>query len=202
MRPPNLMTTPTTSLSQLLHRVRHCTICDDLPLGPRPLLQCERSARILIAGQAPGKRTHNAGIPFDDVSGDRLRDWLGLDRDTFYDASRIAILPIGFCYPGTGKSGDLPPRKECAPAWRDKLLAQLPDVELTVLIGMYAQRWHLRDHCEPTLTANVINWKSHWPAVMPLPHPSPRNAGWLSKHKFVEEEMLPALRERVATLVA
>lgn len=200
MRPPNSMSESTDTLKSLLRDVRRCTLCHDLPLGPKPLLQCKRSARILIAGQAPGKRTHQAGIPFDDVSGNRLRDWLGVDRDTFYDASRIAILPIGFCYPGTGKSGDLPPRKECAPAWREQLLEQLPEVKLTILIGMYAQRWHLGASGERTLTANVINWQSHWPTMMPLPHPSPRNTAWLARHPFVEKEMLPALRKRVAEL--
>lgn len=196
------MAKPAHTLVPLLRDVRRCTICSDLPLGPKPLLQCDRSARILIAGQAPGKRTHEAGIPFDDVSGNRLRDWLGVDRDTFYDASRIAILPMGFCYPGTGKSGDLPPRKECAPAWREQLLGQLPEIELTIVIGMYAQRWHLASQSERTLTANVSNWRDFWPSMMPLPHPSPRNTAWLSKHKFVEEEMFPALRERVTELVS
>ena len=190
------------TLNELLQDVRHCTICDDLPLGPRPLLQCAPSARILVAGQAPGRRTHQAGIPFDDASGERLRDWLGVDRGTFYDASRIAILPMAFCYPGTGKSGDLPPRAECAPAWRNRLLEQLPCVELTVLIGMHAQRWHLGDRCGRTLTQNVAAWREFWPAVLPLPHPSPRNTAWLSRNPFVEQELLPALRDRVRKLVA
>ena len=189
------------TLNQLLRDVRRCRICDDLPLGPRPLLQCAKSARILIAGQAPGRRTHQAGIPFDDASGQRLRDWLGVDHGTFYDASRIAILPMGFCYPGIGKSGDLPPRAECAPAWRERLLEYQPEVQLTILIGMHAQRWHLGDHCQPTLTENVSNWREFWPAMLPLPHPSPRNTAWLSRNPFVEQDLLPALRERVRNLV-
>ncbi len=201
MRPPNSMDDSANPLKQLLRDVRDCTICDDLPLGPQPLLQCAATAKILIAGQAPGRRTHQAGIPFDDASGQRLRDWLGIDSPTFYDASRIAILPMGFCYPGTGKSGDLPPRPECAPAWRERLLALLPDVELTILIGMHAQRWHLGDRCHRTLTENVSNWRQFWPSVLPLPHPSPRNTAWLSRNTFVERELLPALRDRVRGLV-
>ena len=188
------------SLNRLLSEVRSCTLCADLPLGPKPLLQCARSATILIAGQAPGRRTHERGIPFDDPSGDRLRDWLGVDRNTFYDARRIAILPLGFCYPGTGKGGDLPPRAECAPQWRSRLLAHMPHIRLTVLIGMHAQRWHLSD-CAPTLTENIHNWQAAWPDCIPLPHPSPRNVAWLKRNPVVERELLPALRERVAELL-
>ena len=195
------MPAATKTLNELLEEVRRCTICDGLPLGPKPLLQCGRSARILIAGQAPGRRTHEAGIPFDDASGRRLRNWLAVDDDTFYDPSRIAILPMAFCYPGTGKSGDLPPRAECAPAWREPLLEELPEVELTILIGMHAQRWHLGERSANTLTANVSNWREFWPAVLPLPHPSPRNAAWLGRNPFVEKELLPALRKRVRRLV-
>ena len=155
----------------------------------------------MIAGQAPGRRTHERGIPFDDVSGDRLRAWLGIDRDTFYDASRIAILPMAFCYPGTGKSGDLPPRKECAPAWRRQLLAGMPGIQLTVLIGMYAHRWHLGEVSGKTLTENVASWRRFWPDVVPLPHPSPRNAVWLSRNPHVENTLLPKLQRRIAVLL-
>ena len=182
--------------------MRRCTLCEGLPLGPKPLLQGSATASILIAGQAPGRRTHESGIPFDDVSGDRLRAWLGVDRDTFYDAQRIAILPMGFCYPGSGKSGDLPPRSECAPAWREQLLARMPDIRLTVLIGLHAHRWHLGDECGKTLTDNVQNWEAFWPAAIPLPHPSPRNARWLKNNPFVEQTLLPKLKRRVKKLLA
>lgn len=188
-------------LTHLLHDVRGCSICTDLPLGPRPLLQGSATSRILIAGQAPGRRTHDSGIPFDDLSGKRLRSWLGVDSETFYDAQRIAILPMGFCYPGTGQSGDLPPRKECAPAWRDRLLQAMPAIELTVLIGSYAQRWHLGKRCGRTLASTVSNWEQFWPDLAPLPHPSPRNVGWLQKNPHVERELLPALRRQVQALL-
>lgn len=194
--------TRTKTLQSLLSETRHCALCSDLPLGPKPLLQASSTATILIAGQAPGRRTHESGIPFDDVSGDRLRTWLGIDRDTFYDARRIAILPMGFCYPGTGKSGDLPPRKECAPAWREQLLQKMPTVKLTILIGMHAHRWHLGDRGGRTLTENVANWEQFWPDAIPLPHPSPRNALWLKKNPYVEEALLPKLRRRIKQLLA
>lgn len=178
-----------------------CRRCNGLPLGPKPLLQGSASSRILIAGQAPGRRTHQSGVPFDDASGNRLRAWLGVDKEVFYDANRIAILPMGFCYPGTGKSGDLPPRKECAPAWRNALLSGMPDIELTVLIGQYAQRWHLGEKCGRTLTDTVANWRSFWPDRLPLPHPSPRNTAWLQRHPLIEEELIPALQRRVQELL-
>ena len=193
--------TRTKTLQSLLSETRHCALCSDLPLGPKPLLQASSTATILIAGQAPGRRTHESGIPFDDVSGDRLRIWLGIDRDTFYDARRIAILPMGFCYPGTGKSGDLPPRKECAPAWREQLLQKMPTVKLTILIGMHAHRWHLGDRGGRTLTENVANWEQFWPDAIPLPHPSPRNALWLKKNPYVEAALLPKLRRRIKRLL-
>lgn len=190
------------SLELLLASARRCMLCADLPLGPKPLLQASATAKILIAGQAPGRRTHERGIPFDDASGDRLCTWLGIDRATFYDASRIAILPMGFCYPGTGKGGDLPPRTECAPAWREAFLERMPAIELTVLIGLYAQRWHLGEAIGKTLTETIANWQTFWPESIPLPHPSPRNARWLSNNPQVEETLLPALQTRVAKLLA
>jgi len=191
----------TDALEPLLTRVRRCNLCTDLPLGPRPLLQVSDTATILIAGQAPGRRAHESGVPFEDISGDRLRAWLGIDRDTFYDASRIALLPMGFCFPGTGKSGDLPPRKECPPAWRKSLLAQLPGIRLTVLIGLYAHRWHLGKASGKTLTENVANWERFWPDIAPLPHPSPRNTAWLARNPDVESTLLPGLRKRVRELL-
>lgn len=192
---------PANPIARLLNDVRACTACGDLPLGPRPIVQLDRRARILIAGQAPGVRAHNAGIPFDDPSGDRLRDWMGIDRETFYDPSRIAILPMGFCYPGTGKSGDLPPRPECADLWRARLLAQLPNLDLTLVIGQYALNWHLPESRGLSVTDAVRNWRSHMPGLLPLPHPSPRNNRWLKTNPWFEADVLPALREQVATLI-
>lgn len=189
------------SMQGLLRKVRSCRLCE-LPLGPKPLLQATSTARILIAGQAPGRRAHESGVPFDDASGDRLRAWLGVDRDTFYDSNEIAIVPMGFCYPGTGKSGDLPPRAECADAWRDQLLVRMSGVKLTVLLGLYAQRWHLGEECGDTLTDNVSRWRQFWPHAVPLPHPSPRNARWLAKNKDVEITVLPAVRRRVKRLLS
>jgi len=185
------------ALSELLAEVRACTLCaKHLPLGPRPVLQMSASARILIVGQAPGRRVHASGVPFSDPSGDRLRDWLGIDTAVFYDARRVALLPMGFCYPGTGKAGDLPPRPECAPAWRAPLLLRMRRVELTLVIGQYALAYHLPGS-GPSVTEAVQAWRAHWPAVVPLPHPSPRNNLWLRKNEWFERELLPRLRERV-----
>ena len=186
---------------KLLTEVRACTLCaDHLPLGPRPVLQVHPAARILIAGQAPGSKVHASGIPFDDASGDRLRGWMGIDKPTFHDATRIAVLPMGFCFPGTGKSGDLPPRAECAATWRDRLLDAMPGIELTLVIGQYAQTWHMRGIVGATLTDTVHAWRDHWPAVVPMPHPSPRNNLWLKRNPWFETELVPLLRKRVAEL--
>ncbi|HMB60767.1 MAG TPA: uracil-DNA glycosylase family protein [Xanthomonadales bacterium] len=159
------------------------------------------SAKILIAGQAPGRKVHETGLPFNDASGDRLRNWLGLSRDVFYDPARLAIVPMGFCFPGTGKSGDLPPRRECAPAWRSELLAHLTGLELTLVIGQYALAWHLPDE-RGSLTETVQNWNRHWPDVMPLPHPSPRNNGWLKRNPWFETQVLPSLKQRIAEILS
>ncbi len=181
----------------LLKKVRACELClQQLPSGARPVLQATKRARLLIAGQAPGAKVHSSGIPFDDPSGDRLRDWLGIDKAVFYDADRIAILPMGFCYPGKGRSGDLPPIPRCAETWRERLLEQMPDIRLTLAIGQFAQAWHL-DGRKKSLTATVKAWRDYGRQLMPLPHPSPRNNIWLKKNPWFEKELLPILRRRV-----
>ena len=164
------------------------------------MLQAHETARILIAGQAPGRKVHASGVPFDDASGERLRNWLGVSNETFYDPRVFAILPMGFCYPGTGRSGDLSPRPECAPAWRAPLLAAMPQVQLTLVIGQYAMAYHLPQHKGP-LTEAVQAWRSYGPDVMLLPHPSPRNNGWLKRHPWFEAALLPVLRARVAAVL-
>jgi uracil-DNA glycosylase len=188
-------------LHQLMEKVRRCTICTGLPLGPKPVLQAASTARILIAGQAPGRRAHERGKPFDDPSGNRLREWLGVSRDTFYDPARFAIIPMGFCFPGTGSGGDLPPRPECPEAWRKALLERLPDLSLTLVIGQYAHEWHLGKKRSSKLSETVSDWRSFWPELLPMPHPSPRNNRWLKTNPFFEAEVVPALRERVAQLI-
>lgn len=186
---------------QLLGRVRACTLCaENLRYGPRPVIQMAESARILVVGQAPGRRVHETGLPFNDPSGDRLRQWMGIGRESFYDERQLAILPMGFCYPGTGKNGDLPPRPECVPAWRRALLQRLPNVAITLVIGQYAHNWHLASPAG-TVTANVQNWRAYWPAQLPMPHPSPRNNLWLRRNPWFEAEVVPALQQRVAGLL-
>jgi uracil-DNA glycosylase len=190
-----------TGLKSLLSEVSRCKLCAaSLPLGPNPVLQCSASAKILLAGQAPGRKVHNTGVPFDDPSGNRLRDWLGVSKEVFYDASTIAILPMGFCYPGTGTSGDLPPRPECADRWREPLLAQMKQIELTLVLGQYAQRYHF-DTKSRSLTELVRNWKDYWPDMVPLPHPSPRNNRWLKQNPWFETELLPELRIRIKQIL-
>ena len=182
----------------LKHEVLACALCaEHLPLGPRPVIQFHPQAKILIAGQAPGRKVHESGVPFDDASGERLRDWLGVDKATFYNPQHFAILPMGFCFPGTGKSGDLPPRPECAPAWRGPLLQQLQQLELTLVLGQYAQAYHL-DGAKSSVTDLVKGWRDHWPAQLPLPHPSPRNNLWLKRNAWFESDVLPVLRGRVS----
>lgn len=191
-----------SSLPTLLDEVRACTRCEaHLPHGPRPVVQVGASARILIAGQAPGRKVHESGIPFDDASGERLRAWLGLSRELFYDADRVAILPMGFCFPGTGRAGDLPPRPECAPTWRARLMSRLNHLQLTLVVGQYAQAYHLPD-AGASLTQAVQAWRDTWPTVIALPHPSPRNNLWLKRNAWFERELVPLLRERVAQVLA
>jgi uracil-DNA glycosylase len=185
----------------LIEEVSSCTRCaSHLPHGVRPIFQINPQAKILIAGQAPGRVAHESGIPFDDASGNRLREWMGISKETFYNDKNIAILPMGFCYPGTGKTGDLPPRPECALAWRAKLLKQLTQLELTLVIGQYAQSYHLPEN-KLSLTDTVKGWQNYWPNVLPLPHPSPRNNIWLKRNPWFESEIIPILRQRINALL-
>ncbi|MDH3979513.1 MAG: uracil-DNA glycosylase family protein [Gammaproteobacteria bacterium] len=185
---------------QLLQEIRGCRVCaEQLPLGPRPVLRASRTARLLIIGQAPGTRVHATGIPWNDPSGDRLRDWLQLDRDRFYDESRIAIIPMGLCYPGKGSSGDLPPRPECAPLWHERLLQALPELRLRLLIGKYAQDYYLGTRRQ-SLAETVRHYRDYLPDYFPLPHPSPRNIRWFRNHPWFEAEVIPALREQLGLL--
>ena len=185
-------------LQALLAEVRQCRLCEGLPLGPNPIVQASATARVLIAGQAPGRITHHKNRPFDDPSGNRLRDWLGVTREQFYDPAIFAIIPMGFCFPGTGKGGDLPPRPLCAATWRARLLAQLPSVSLTLVIGQYAQNWHMPEMERRTLTERVRGAKSDSPTI-PLPHPSPRNGMWIKNNPWFEADILPNVKRRVKT---
>ncbi len=194
--------TATMRLPTLLKEVRACTICTShLPQGPRPVLQVDARARILIAGQAPGSKVHASGLPFDDASGERLRQWIGISREQFYDPQLVAILPMGFCYPGAGPSGDLAPRRECAPQWREQLLRAMPQIELTLVIGKYAMAWHLPGDSTKSLTETVRAWRDHWPAMLPLPHPSPRNNIWLKANPWFEVDVVPAIQARTRSLM-
>ncbi len=200
-------------VDQLANTIADCRICRDNPIGemlphePRPVVRMSTTARICIAGQAPGLRVHKSGQPFDDPSGDRLRDWLGVDKDIFYDKSRIALIPMGFCFPGyDAKKSDLPPRKECQAAWHERVYAAMPQIELVVVIGQYAQAYHMGDSRKKTLTETVANWREVYhpdrnPRVLPLPHPSWRNSGWLKKNPWFDEDVLPVLRSEVKRLV-
>ncbi|WP_281649127.1 uracil-DNA glycosylase family protein [Parendozoicomonas sp. Alg238-R29] len=181
----------------LLNEIRACSLCEaHLPLGPRPVLQLHPAAKILIAGQAPGRTVHETGLPFNDPSGERLRDWLGVTREQFYNPELFAIIPMGFCYPGTGKSGDLPPRPECAETWRARLLEQLPNLKTTLVLGQYAQAYHCgKGHS--SVTERVQSWRSYWPENIPLPHPSPRNNLWLRRNPWFEEELVPELGKHI-----
>ena len=190
------------TLISLVSEIKQCTLCQQhLPLGPRPVLQISQQAKILIAGQAPGLKVHKTGIPFDDASGERLRQWMGINKEIFYDAQKIAILPMGFCYPGKGKSGDLPPRPECALAWRKQLLSAMGDIKLILVIGTYAQNWHMKETKQKNLTETVRNWKNYGPQLLPLPHPSPRNNIWISKNPWFAQDLLPELKNRVKSLL-
>ena len=183
----------------LIKEVRNCSICrESLPLGPRPIIQTHPNSKILIVGQAPGIKVHKSGIPFDDASGDRLRKWMGINKTVFYDAKKISIVPMGFCYPGSKKSGDLPPRPECAIAWRQKLLDHLNKVELTLVIGQYAMKYHLNNK---NVTQSTKDWQNYWPEILPLPHPSPRNYIWFKNNVWFDDLILPMLKKRITQLL-
>ena len=191
-------------LDVLLAEIRACRACaGELPHEPRPVVRVRRETRILICGQAPGRRVHESGLPFDDPSGDRLRGWMGVDRATFYDHPAIGVAAMAFCFPGTDPAGgDYPPPRRCADLWRGRLLAELPNVELTLLIGAYAQRWALGPAARGSMTETVRAWRDYPPAALPMPHPSWRNSAWLKRHPWFEAEALPYLRERVGLILA
>ena len=194
---------PYHTLEALLNAVRGCRACEaQLPLGPRPVLHANETARILVVGQAPGVRAHITGIPWNDPSGERLRAWMGIDSDLFYDESRIAIIPMGFCYPGRGNGDDRSPRRECAMPWFEQLLGWWPRIELTLLIGQYAQRYFLGARRKPSPAATVDAWQEYAPKHLPLPHPSPRNQPWFKRHPWLERQLVPVLRTRIAALSA
>lgn len=186
----------------LLSQIRSCTLCaSHLPLGPKPVIRVSPASKILIVGQAPGTKVHASGIPWDDLSGKELRRWLDVDTDTFYDTDCFGIMPMGLCYPGRGKSGDLPPRIECAPTWHAQVLKEMPQIELILLIGQYAQKYYLGKEKEPTLTATVRKFEAFLPRFFPLVHPSPRNKIWQKKNPWFEEEVIPELRNRVYAIL-
>jgi uracil-DNA glycosylase len=185
-------------MKKLLSEIRDCTVCKKfLPNEPRPIVQASSQSKILIIGQAPGQKVQDSGIPWDDKSGDELRRWLDVTKEQFYDASLFALMPMGFCYPGKGTSGDLPPRPECAPLWHGKVLAQMKNVKLTILIGQYAQRFYLGKDFNPSITENIKNFKKFLPTYLPLVHPSPRNRIWQKKNPWFEKKIVSALRNAV-----
>jgi uracil-DNA glycosylase len=189
-------------VKNLLNDIKNCTICQDhLPLGPRPVVSAHLESKVVIIGQAPGTKVHASGIPWDDASGKQLRNWLDVTEEQFYNPENFAIIPMGFCYPGKGKTGDLPPRPECEPQWHKLLLNQMPNVKLVLLIGMYAQKYYLKEKAKKTLTDTVANYHEYTPKYFPLPHPSPRNRFWLIKNPWFDVEVLPELRLKVQQLL-
>lgn len=189
-------------MEDLLQNIKQCTLCKDLlPLGPRPVMDAHPKSKIVIVGQAPGTKVHVSGIPWDDASGKQLRSWLGVTPEQFYHPENFAIIPMGFCYPGKGKSGDLPPRPECAPKWHPILFEHLKEVELVLLIGMYAQHYYLKNKASKTLTETVKNYHTYLPKYLPLPHPSPRNRLWLINNPWFELDVLPVLKARVKAVL-
>jgi len=190
------------TLAELLVRIRACEACRDLPLGPRPVIQARPDARVAVIGHAPGRLVHASGIPWDDLSGDRLRVWLGVSKRDFYDPSKIALVGMGFCYPGTGKSGDLPPREECAPLWHAEVFSHLRGDIRRVLVGSYALEYYLGKRAKKTLTETVKAWKEYLPGFLVLPHPSGRNNGWLAKNPWFERDALPRMRSILREVIS
>lgn len=192
----------TKSLRTLIQEVRKCEVCKEfLPFSPKPIFRVSQTAVILIVGQAPGIRVHNTGIPWNDPSGDRLRKWLNLNRDQFYDEKKIAIIPTGLCYPGKGERGDLPPRPECAPLWHPRFRELLKNLKLTLLIGSHAQAFYLKDRLKKTMAQTVMSYNEYLPDFFPLPHPSPRNIRWFKQNEWFEKEVIPVARELVAKIL-
>jgi uracil-DNA glycosylase len=189
-------------MNKLLSEIRNCTVCKDfLPNAPKPIIQASTTSKIVIIGQAPGKKVQDSGIPWDDASGNNLRKWLGVSKQTFYNEKAFALIPMGFCFPGSGKSGDLPPRPECAPLWHQQVLKSMIDVKLTLLIGQYAQNYYLKNSSQKTLTETVKNYSKYLPDYLPLPHPSPRNNIWQRKNKWFNESLIQVLQEKVVLLL-
>jgi len=189
-------------MHDLLHEIKNCKECEaSLPLGANPVVQASAQSKIAIIGQAPGIAVHQSGIPWDDKSGDNLRAWLGVEKEVFYDPDIFALIPMGFCYPGTGKSGDLPPMKICAPLWHEKLFEKMQNPQLTLLLGQYAQRYYLGNMAEKSLTKTVQSFRKYSPEFLPFPHPSPRNNIWQSKNPWFKEELLPYLKTRISEIL-
>ncbi len=190
-------------MSTLLEDIKQCKICAaHLPNEPKPIVRFSEKSKIIIIGQAPGLRAHLSGLDFDDPSGDKLRSWLGVDRETFYNTANFAVIPMGFCYPGKGKTGDLPPRPECRPQWHPRIMETLNKVELTILIGAYAQKAYLGERFQKNLTQTVLNYYKFLPSAFPIPHPSPTNRFWMAKNKWFSTEVLPVLQQRVAMILS
>lgn len=189
-------------MKQLLSQIKNCTVCHrHLPFEPRPVVAASAKSKILIIGQAPGKIVHETGIPWNDKSGENLRRWLQVGKETFYNTAFFALMPMGFCYPGKNKTGDAPPREECAPLWHERLRKQMKEVQLILLVGQFAQQYYLGPQAKPTLTETVKSYKLYQPLYFPLPHPSPRNNIWMAKNKWFERELLPQLQKRVHHLL-